>query len=258
VLRHLREIIDEIDTRPPTELYYEAQYRLSEGHSAYALGQLALADRARLDDLYYAILNAVRPRLKPDEPPHRQVLDELNTKLVDKYFVNFSVFESVPDVWAIDQVFPIVPIAGLDRAPDRRGVIADLTCDSDGRFDQYVDSDGVDVSLPLHALREGEPYRLGIFLVGAYQETLGDIHNLFGDTDAVNVRVTGDGYEFAHIKRGDNADVMLDYVGYDLAALRSAYRDKIREAGFSGDEAARIEATLEAGLTAYTYLAEVR
>jgi arginine decarboxylase len=258
VLRHLREIIDEIDTRPPTELYYEAQYRLSEGHSAYALGQLALADRARLDDLYYAILNAVRPRLKPDEPPHRQVLDELNTKLVDKYFVNFSVFESVPDVWAIDQVFPIVPIAGLDRAPDRRGVIADLTCDSDGRIDQYVDSDGVDVSLPLHALRAGEPYRLGIFLVGAYQETLGDIHNLFGDTDAVNVRVTADGYEFALVKRGDNADVMLDYVGYDLGALRAEYRNKIQQAGLVGDDAARIEATLEAGLTAYTYLAENR
>jgi arginine decarboxylase len=259
VLRHLREILDEIDARPPTELYHEAQYRLSEGHSLYALGQLALADRARLDDLYYAILNAVRPRLKPEEPPQREIIDELNQKLVDKYFVNFSVFESIPDVWAIDQVFPIVPIEGLDRAPERRGVIADLTCDSDGRIDQYVDSDGVDVSLPLHALRDGEPYRLGIFLVGAYQETLGDIHNLFGDTDAVNVRIDANGgYAFAHIKRGDTADVMLDYVGYDLAQLRTAYRDKIRDAGLGGEEASRIEATLEAGLTAYTYLAENR
>jgi arginine decarboxylase len=259
VLRHLREILDEIDARPPTELYHEAQYRLSEGHSLYALGQLALADRARLDDLYYAILNAVRPRLKPEEPPQREIIDELNQKLVDKYFVNFSVFESIPDVWAIDQVFPIVPIEGLDRAPERRGVIADLTCDSDGRIDQYVDSDGVDVSLPLHALRDGESYRLGIFLVGAYQETLGDIHNLFGDTDAVNVRIDANGgYAFAHIKRGDTADVMLDYVGYDLGELRAAYRDKVRAAGLVGDEARRIEATLEVGLTAYTYLAENR
>jgi arginine decarboxylase len=257
VLRHLREIHDEIESRPPTELYHEAQYRLAEGHQLYALGQLGLADRARLDDLYYAILNAVRPRLKPDEPPHRQAIDELNQKLVDKYFVNFSVFESVPDVWAIDQVFPIVPIEGLDRAPDRRGVIADLTCDSDGRIDQYVDSDGVDVSLPLHRLREGEPYRLGIFLVGAYQETLGDIHNLFGDTDAVNVRIDANGgHVFSHVKRGDSADVMLDYVGYDLGALRAAYRDKIATAGFRGEDAASIEKTLEAGLTAYTYLAE--
>ena len=257
VLRHLREIHDEIDARPPTELYHEAQYRLSEGQSLYALGQLGLADRARLDDFYYAILNAVRPRLKADEPSHRELLDELNQKLVDKYFVNFSVFESIPDVWAIDQVFPIVPIAGLDRAPDRRGVIADLTCDSDGRIDQYVDSDGVDVSLPLHSMRAGEPYRLGIFLVGAYQETLGDIHNLFGDTDAVNVRIGADGgYEFAHVKHGDNADVMLDYVGYDLNALRVAYRDKIVRADIGESEAARLEAILEAGLTGYTYLAE--
>ena len=176
--------------------------------------------------------NAVRPRLKPEEPPHRQVIDELNQKLVDKYFVNFSVFESIPDVWAIDQVFPIVPIAGLDRAPDRRGVIADLTCDSDGRIDQYVDSDGVDVSLPLHALRDGEPYRLGIFLVGAYQETLGDIHNLFGDTDAVNVRVNATAATSSRTSSAaTRADVMLDYVGYDLGALRAAYRDKIRDGG---------------------------
>ena len=207
VLRRLRETYGEIDQRPPTELYHEAQYQLAEGYSLYALGQLSLPDRAELDDLYYAIVNAVRKRLKPEERVHRQVLDDLAQTLVDKYFVNFSVFESAPDVWAIDQVFPIVPIAGLDRAPDRRGVIADLTCDSDGRIDHYVEADGVDVSLPLHSLREGEPYRLGIFMVGAYQETLGDIHNLFGDTDAVNVRANDDGgYTFTHRRRGDTTD----------------------------------------------------
>jgi arginine decarboxylase len=256
VLRRLREVHAEIDARPPTELYHEAQYHLSEGQSLYALGQLSLADRAQLDDLYYAIVNAVRLRLKPDERSHRQVLDELNETLVDKYFVNFSVFESAPDIWAIDQVFPIVPIAGLDREPDRRGVLADLTCDSDGRIDHYVDADGVDVSLPLHAPAHGEMYLLGLFMVGAYQETLGDIHNLFGDTDAVNVKLVGDSYEFTHLRRGDTTDLMLDYVGYDLAALRAEYRDKIVAAGIAGSEAQTLEATLEAGLTAYTYLAE--
>ena len=256
VLRRLRETHAEIDHRPPTELYHEAQYHLAEGYSLYALGQLSLADRAELDDLYYAIINAVRVRLKPDERVHRQVLDELDETLVDKYFVNFSVFESAPDIWAIDQVFPIVPIAGLDRAPNRRGVIADLTCDSDGRIDHYVEADGVDVSLPLHALREGQPYLLGMFMVGAYQETLGDIHNLFGDTDAVNVKLTDGGYEFTHLRRGDTTDLMLDYVGYDLAALRAAYRDKIVAAGVAGAEAASLEAALEQGLTGYTYLAE--
>ena len=256
VLRRLREAHAEIDARPPTELYHEAQYHLAEGQSLYALGQLSLADRAQLDDLYYAIVNAVRARLKPDERSHRQVLDELNETLVDKYFVNFSVFESVPDIWAIDQVFPIVPIAGLDRRPDRRGVIADLTCDSDGRIDHYVDADGVDVSLPLHAPARGETYLLGLFMVGAYQETLGDIHNLFGDTDTVSVKLAGDGYAISHQRRGDSTDLMLDYVGYDLGALRAEYRDKIAAVGIAGDQAKALEASLEAGLTAYTYLAE--
>jgi arginine decarboxylase len=256
VLRRLREAHAEIGERPPTELYHEAQYHLAEGQSLYALGQLSLADRAQLDDLYYAIVNAVRARLKPDERSHRQVLDELNETLVDKYFVNFSVFESVPDIWAIDQVFPIMPISGLDREPDRRGVIADLTCDSDGRIDHYVDADGVDVSLPLHAPIEGETYLLGLFMVGAYQETLGDIHNLFGDTDAINVRLTADGYEISDQRRGDSTDLMLDYVGYDLSALRAEYRNKIANAGIDGAEAQSLQASLEAGLTAYTYLAE--
>ena len=149
-----------------------------------------------------------------------------------------------------------MPIAGLDRVPDRRGVIADLTCDSDGRLDHYVDADGVDVSLPLHSPLPGQPYRLGIFLVGAYQEALGDIHNLFGDTDAVNVRLTPGGYEFSHVRRGDTTDVMLDYVGYDLGTLRAAYRDKITAAGIGASDGERIAAALERGLTGYTYLAE--
>jgi len=257
VLRRLREIHGEIGERSVIELYHEAQHHWSEGHSLFALGQLTLRQRARADDLYYAIVNALRLRLKPEERAHRQALDELNEKLVDKYFVNFSIFESIPDSWAIDQIFPIVPIAGLDRAPDRRAVIADLTCDSDGRIDDYVDADGIDVSLPVHAPAEGETYRLGIFLVGAYQEALGDIHNLFGDTDAVNVRLTAvGGYEFSHLRRGDTTDLMLDYVGYDLAALRAEYANKIARAGIAGDEAKRLEAALEAGLTGYTYLAE--
>ena len=256
VLRRLRETYHELDRRPALELFHEAQHHLAEGQALYALGQLALADRARLDEMYYAIANAVRTRLLPAERSHRQALDELDEKLVDKYFVNFSVFESVPDIWAIGQIFPIAPIARLDEAPTRRGVIVDLTCDSDGRIDHYVDAEGVDVSLPLHRLREGESYRLGIFMVGAYQETLGDIHNLFGDTDAVNVRVEGDGYLLAHQRRGDTTDLMLDYVGYDLAALRQSYRERIAAAGVEAAVAEQLYATLDAGLTAYTYLAE--
>jgi arginine decarboxylase len=256
VLRRLRETWDELDARPALELFHEAQHHLNEGQTLYALGQLTLDDRARLDDMYYAIANAVRLRLLPAERSHRQALDELDEKLVDKYFVNFSVFESVPDIWAIEQIFPIAPIARLHEEPTRRGVIVDLTCDSDGRIDHYVDAEGVDVSLPLHALNEDESYRLGIFMVGAYQETLGDIHNLFGDTDAVNVRVDGDSYVFAHKRRGDTTDLMLDYVGYDLEALRRSYRERIAAAGVQGDAAEQLFVTLNEGLTGYTYLSE--
>jgi arginine decarboxylase len=256
VIRHLRELHDELDARPAVELFHEAQHHHGEGLSLYALGQIDLVHRARIDDLFYAIAHAVRARLDVGEKSHRDLLDELNERLVDKYFVNFSVFESIPDVWAIDQVFPIVPIERLDEAPTRRGVIADMTCDSDGKIDTYVENEGLDSSLPLHELRHGESYRLGFFLVGAYQEILGDIHNLFGDTDAVEVHVDGDGYGITQQRRGDTNDVMLDYVGYKLDALRAAYRDKVAAAKLPADESQRLNAALEAGLTAYTYLSD--
>ena len=255
-IRHLREIHDELDVRPAVELFHEAQHFHAEGLSAYALGQIDLPQRARIDDLFYAIANGVRARLIYDEKSHRPVLDELNERLVDKYFVNFSVFESIPDVWAIDQVFPIVPIERLDERPDRRGIVADMTCDSDGMVETYVENESLDSSLPLHALRHGESYRVGFFLVGAYQEILGDIHNLFGDTDAVEVTVDGSGYRIAQQRRGDTTDVMLDYVGYRLDDLRAAYRQRVAAANLPVERAAELDAALEAGLTGYTYLSD--
>ncbi|KFN49579.1 arginine decarboxylase [Arenimonas composti] len=257
VVRHLRETHAALGQRPALELFHEAQHHLAEGLALYALGQLTIVQRAQLDDLYYAIAHGVRARLDGSEPSHREALDDLNARLVDKYFVNFSVFESIPDVWAIDQVFPIVPIARLDEAPERRGVIADLTCDSDGRIDTYVVAETLATAMPLHAPRAGESYRLGVFLVGAYQETLGDIHNLFGDTDTANVQLDADGgWTLERQRRGDTTDVMLDYVGYDLAELRRTYRDKVDAANLPGDEAGMLLVALEAGLTGYTYLHE--
>jgi len=257
VIRHLREIHAELDARAAVELFHEAQHFHSEGVTAYALGQIDLTHRARIDDLFYAIAHGVHARLSYDEKSHRPVLDELNARLVDKYFVNFSIFESMPDVWAIDQIFPIVPIERLDEAPDRRGVIADLTCDSDGQIDTYVENEGIDSALPLHALRPGEPYRIGFFMVGAYQEILGDIHNLFGDTDAVEVRIEGDGYALSQQRRGDRTDVILDYVGYSIEELRRNYRAKATAAGLDADEAAQLTATLDAGLNGYPYLSSL-
>ncbi|MBB1061780.1 arginine decarboxylase [Marilutibacter spongiae] len=257
VIRHLREVHDELGSRPAVELFHEAQHHHSEGLSLYALGQIDLVHRARIDDLFYAIAHAVRAQLKPGEKSHQATLDELNQRLVDKYFVNFSVFESMPDVWAIQQVFPIVPIERLDEAPSRRGVIADLTCDSDGRIDTYVENETLNTSLPLHGLQHGQSYRLGFFLVGAYQEILGDIHNLFGDTDAVEVRVDASdarGFAISQQRRGDTTDVMLDYVGYRLDDLRDAYAARVAGAALPEDESTRLLAALEAGLTGYTYL----
>ena len=254
VVSNLRDLHAELSSRPAVELFHEAQHHHAEGLALYALGQMDLVHRARIDDLFYAIAHAVRARLSFDEKSHRPLLDELNERLVDKYFVNFSVFESMPDVWAIDQVFPIVPIERLDEMPERRGVIADLTCDSDGKIDTYVENEDLDTSLPLHPLKPGEQYRLGFFMVGAYQEILGDIHNLFGDTDAVEVKIEGDGIAVAQQRRGDTTDVMLDYVGYKLSDLRARYTALVDDASLAADESQRLKDALEAGLTGYTYL----
>ena len=253
-VRRLRELHEEMSGRPAVEVFHEASQAHAEGLSLYTLGQIDLVQRARIDDLFYAIAHAVKARLTYDEKSHRDLLDELSERLVDKYFVNFSVFESMPDVWAIDQVFPITPIERLDEEPMRRGIIADLTCDSDGKIDTYVENEDLDSSLPLHELRKGESYRLGFFLVGAYQEILGDIHNLFGDTDAIEVRCEGDGHRIVQQRRGDTTDVMLDYVGYKLQDLRDAYNGKVDAANLPAAESEMLKAALEAGLTAYTYL----
>lgn len=257
VIKHLRELAGAIDQRTALEVYLEAQHYLAEGHALFAHGQLSLDERALLDDLFYSIAHSVRDLLNPDDKSHREVLDELDERLVDKYFVNFSVFESIPDVWAIDQVFPIMPIARLDEQPMRHGVIADLTCDSDGRIDTYVQSQTLGHSLPLHSLKAGESYRLGVFMVGAYQETLGDIHNLFGDTDTANVTMNAaGGFDIVRQRKGDSTDVMLDYVGYKLDDLRARYQQLVSAAGLDAAQAQAALEALETGLTGYTYLEE--
>jgi len=161
----------------------------------------------------------------------------------------------VPDVWGIDQVFPIVPIHRLDEKPALRATLCDLTCDSDGRIDQYVDRGGVETTLPLHALKPGEPYLLGIFMVGAYQEILGDMHNLFGDTNAVNVVLDGrGGWKLEDPERGDRTDELLRYVHLEPMQLAAAYQRKFDAAGLPAAERKALLAELEAGLTGYTYL----
>jgi arginine decarboxylase len=189
IIQDLSYSLTHLTSDSALEAYHDAVYLLSEAHTMFTHGVLNLSQRARAEQLYYAISWQVRALLQdfPHSRASREMSDELNEKLADKYFGNFSLFQSVPDAWAIDQLFPIVPLHRLDEYPDRRALLQDLTCDSDGQFKNYVSSQGINSSLPVHIPVPDEPYLLGIFLVGAYQEILGDMHNLFGDTYSVNV-----------------------------------------------------------------------
>ena len=254
VISGLFEVLDEIDIVEPEESFLEADHLLEEGRNLFLYGDLSLADRARIEPMYYAILDRIAERLDPEHRRHRELRDRIRYLLSHKYFINLSIFQSLPDIWAIDQVFPIVPLARLDEAPTERAVLEDLTCDSDGRIDQYVDRGLLEPTLPVHAIEPGETYLLGVFMAGAYQETLGDIHNLFGDTDSVDVYLDGDGMRLVNGRSGDSADMLLGLVGYDPRALMTACRAKVSAAELGKAEAEALERLLAEGLSAYTYL----
>ncbi len=255
ILHDLWQGLENLTGRSALETYHDAAHWLGEARDMYVHGVLSLDQRARAEGLYFATARAVQPLLVPTNRAHRQLLDELNEVLADKYFLNFSVFQSIPDVWAIDQLFPVVPLHRLDEEPTRHAVIEDLTCDSDGRIDHYVARDGVESTLPLHQLRSGEPYLLGIFMVGAYQEILGDMHNLFGDTDAINVELQPDGsHRLTQADQGDTVEDVLRYVHFNAEDLLNSYRRKVAEAELSDAQRQQYLQELEAGLTGYTYL----
>jgi arginine decarboxylase len=255
IVRDLWESYLGVSHRNAVEAFHDAAHWLEEAQTLFTHGVLDLAERARAEGLYFALCQRIRALLSPRSRGHRELLDELNERLADKYICNFSLFQSIPDAWAIDQVFPIVPLHRLDERPERRGVIHDLTCDSDGQVDHYVDGAGVEGTLPLHVRRPGDPYLLGIFLVGAYQEILGDVHNLFGDTHSVNVELGADGrLRLDEPLYGDRVRDVLGFVQIGADALVEAYRRLGQAAGL---EPAALEAHLAelgAGLEGYTYL----
>ncbi|MFN2335144.1 MAG: biosynthetic arginine decarboxylase [Wenzhouxiangellaceae bacterium] len=254
VVVNLSELLTDLDNREPEESYLEAEHWLEEGRNLFLYGDLPLTDRARLEPLYFAILERVAERLDPEHRRHRELRDRIRFQLSDKYFINLSIFQSLPDIWAIDQVFPIVPLQRLDEVPTRRAVLEDLTCDSDGRIDQYVERGLLEPTLAVHEIRPNETYLLGIFMAGAYQETLGDIHNLFGDTDSVDVISGDDGFILRNARPGDTADSLLELVGFQPRQLLAACRAKVGAAGLERSEADAIERLLTEGLSAYTYL----
>ncbi|MEE8118049.1 MAG: biosynthetic arginine decarboxylase [Gammaproteobacteria bacterium] len=255
ILSDLWECLLNTGSHPAREIYQDALHWISEVQTMYTHGVLDLEQRARAEHIYSAVCKKISAQLQPDSSADREILDELNEKLADKYFCNLSIFQSLPDIWAIDQVFPIMPLHRLDEPPDRRVILQDLTCDSDGRIKHYVDSDRIESTLPLHGLRENEDYLIGIFMVGAYQETLGDMHNLFGNTDSVNVEIDKHGnVQFSLPESGDTADELLQYVHYDRDKLLARYRDRATQAGLSETQRQQYLAELEDGLAGYTYL----
>ena len=255
--RDYRHLVEIDSPRSRVEIYHDLLHAMSDVHAQFAHGVLSLAHRAEAERIYTAGCRQLQQQLDGANRAHREILDELSEKLAEKLFVNFSLFQSLPDIWGIDQIFPVLPISGLDRAVTRRAVIQDITCDSDGRIDRYVDGQGVEATLPLPEQDDDQPLLIGFFMTGAYQEILGDMHNLFGDTHSVDVRLDGDDrYHISQPTEGDTVADILRYVNFDPQALLTAYRARFAASGLAPEEQAPLLAELEAGLGGYTYLEE--
>ena len=255
--RDYRHLTNRDSPRSRVEIYHDLLHAMSDVHAQFAHGLLSLGHRAEAERIYSASCRALQQQLSSANRAHREILDELNEKLAEKLFVNFSLFQSLPDIWGIDQIFPVLPISGLDRAVTRRAVIQDITCDSDGRIDRYVDGQGVETTLPLPEHDDSDPLLIGFFMTGAYQEILGDMHNLFGDTHSVDVRLNPNGdYDISQPTEGDTVAEILRYVNFDPEALIAAYRQRFMASGLSAEEQKPLLQELEAGLQGYTYLEE--
>ncbi len=257
-LQHMREVLTYMTPARAQECFNDAHFYRQEVRDLFKRGGVDLRTRAVAENLFLEILHAiVRLTETMDHVPSD--LEGLKTSLADIYYGNFSLFQSLPDIWAIDQLFPIMPIHRLDEEPTRQAVLADITCDCDGKIDRFIDSGvGTNKTLPLHSMKDGEEYYLGVFLVGAYQETLGDLHNLFGDTNVVSVRLNRDGtYDFAKEIHGDTVSDVLSYVEYEPKEVYLRYRNTaeraVREGRISPRERQQIMKTFSESLQGYTY-----
>ncbi|MBL4633862.1 MAG: biosynthetic arginine decarboxylase, partial [Kofleriaceae bacterium] len=219
VLQNFFESYQSIRSKNLIESFHDSQSFRDQALQLFNLGRLDLAQRVLCDKLYWASCRKIHALLK-NQSRIPEELDCLERLLCDTYYLNFSLFQSLPDSWAIDQIFPILPIHRHREEPTRRGVLADITCDSDGRIDKFVDLRDVKQVLELHPLEEGKPYYMGIFLVGAYQEILGDLHNLFGDTHTAHISMNQDGYKIENVFQGEAMTEVLKYVNYDAEVLQ--------------------------------------
>lgn len=259
-LHDLRQTYDNLNVRNLLESFHDAQEAMENTINLFNNGYMSLEQRAFAENLYWAICRKIFRLIQHLDyvPEELEVLDSL---LSETYFCNFSLFQSLPDSWAIKQLFPIMPIHRLTEQPTQRGVLADITCDSDGKIDRFIDRHDVKRTLPLHVFR-GEPYYIGVFLVGAYQEILGDLHNLFGDTNAVHVGLDEDGDLVVEtVINGDTVREVLSYVEFDpntlVVRLRNSLEEAIRRGRIDDRQAGRLLRFYESGLEGYTYLENI-
>ena len=257
LVQELYGIWDTLNQNKMLEAWHDAQQIREEALDLFSHGIVDLKTRAQIERLYWSItreINQIAGGLKhaPDE------FRGLSKLLADKYFCNFSLFQSLPDSWAIDQIFPIMPIQRLDEKPDRSATLQDITCDSDGKIANFISTRNVAHYLPVHSLKKTEPYYVAVFLVGAYQEILGDMHNLFGDTNAVHVSVNEKGYNIEQIIDGETVAEVLDYVQYDpkklVRTLETWVTKSVKAGKITVEEGKEFLSNYRSGLYGYTYL----
>lgn len=256
-LEYMFQALKSLNIRNMQEVLNDVIFYRDETRRLFDNGKISLRQRSISEQLFWTTINEINRLSKELKNPGPE-LSELERVLADIYYCNFSVFQSLPDSWAIGQIFPVMPIHRLDEEPSRFGILADITCDCDGKIDQFIDKRGTRRVLPLHELKPYEEYILGVFLVGAYQETLGDLHNLLGDTNVVSIRILENGaYEFVSEQEGDTVADVLAYVQYDPKRLFISFRKTaelaVREGRISPQERREIVAAYEAGLRGYTY-----
>lgn len=255
--RELFSIWDNLDQAGLFESWHDALQIREEALDLFNLGLLDLRTRAQIEKLFWSVAREVGDIARNMKHPPEE-LRKISRMLPDKYFCNFSLFQSLTDSWAIDQVFPIIPLSRLDERPDRTCTLQDITCDSDGKITNYITSHGISSALPVHSLKPGEPYYVGVFLVGAYQEILGDMHNLFGDTNAVHISVYKDHYEIDRVIDGETVADVLDYVQFNPKKLvrnvETWVTASMKAGHISPEEGREFLSNYRSGLYGYTYL----
>jgi arginine decarboxylase len=258
LLNNMRSIFNYLKPSRVQECFNDAHYYRDEVRELFKRGQIGLRTRAEAENLFLKVLRDIKPLL-PEMDQIPKELEGFDESLADIYYGNFSLFQSLPDTWAIDQMFPVMPVHRLSEVPDRLAVLADITCDCDGKIDRFISTDREYApTLPVHSLEESEEYYMGVFLVGAYQETLGDLHNLFGDTNVASIRLCDKGgFEFVKEIHGDTIEDVLGYVEYQPWEMKLNYRNKleaaVNEGKISARERQQMMNTFNASMQGYTY-----